>query len=328
MSFSLQSLKPVECTSEIVLSAIESMKQPDEVAEMQIINLMHPNEKSKIIAFLVSLMSSPKFAELVPLAKTIISPKELQFGPELCGQDIFDKYLHDAEWAFRFLSMLAEIKSIETPTSVNFSFFETINNESKEILGSLLLFVETMTKYIDTANCWPYLPLPEVVPKIIFDNPLRKFFGSRYLNTIEPSFHVYSIKNGITFQQQVLETNPLLDAPEAICFVSENSNSTIAKCDLPQSLIIPLGVSQTDFKSICERMHTWKNSGAPNDKLEKVISGYKDSIKFIQYRLISFQGEAKQLYLAVMNNPTKMKKVEKPAEFDNLLINSALYEKI
>ncbi|KAK8886979.1 hypothetical protein M9Y10_038014 [Tritrichomonas musculus] len=316
MTQGLKELLPAEqITPEIVEGALSSWKKTSPANEF----VYHEYEKksniksSNIMCFLYTLVSTPHFVEFSK-TEPFATAEDLQFGPELCGQDIFDKYLHDTNFASRFFWLVNQIKSQNQNENIKSREFVKNIIEDNPSNSQILSFLTTMIQYIDNANCWPYLPLPEKVPSFLFQNPLRQLFCSRKLNSVEPFVHIY-IPNGTkSLQTLLLESGPLLDAPKAICFTcpdsnnneTSNSNYQLTQDKLVPTLGLPLAVTRDVFEKTCERCYAWEKSNVAQDAKEKVLTAYHDAIILETYQLSSYVAVDKdKSYYVLRDNQTK-----------------------
>lgn len=339
MSADLKELLPTQnITPEIVEGALSSWKKPNSSNELVYYEYKKKNNTSNIMCFLYTLVSTPHFIEFAK-NEPFTTAEDLQFGPELCGQDIFDKYLHDTNFASRFFWLVNQIKNKNhNETTKSTEFLKNIIEDNPSN-SQILSFLKTMIQYIDNANCWPYLPLPESVPSFLFQNPLRQLFCSKKLNGVEPFVHIYIPNETKSLQSLILESGPLLDAPKAICFTCADANNTeasktkatpntpayqLTQDKLTPTLALPLAVTKDVFEKTCERCHAWEKSKVAKDAKEKVLNAYHDAIILETYQLSGYVAVDKdKSYIVLRDNEAKLDKAKsKPHD---AIILSAIY---
>lgn len=328
MSANLKELLPTQnITPEIVEGALSSWKKSSSNQEFAFYD-KKKNNTSNIMCFLYTLVFTPHFMEYIK-NEPFTTAEDLQFGPELCGQDVFDKYLHDTNFASRFFWLINQLKSENQNDNIKLTGFLKNIIEENQSNSQILPFLTTMIQYIDNANCWPYLPLPESIPSFLFQNPLRQLFCSKKLNSVEPFVHVYIPSEEKTLQTLLLESGPLLDAPKAICFACNDTNGStetyqLTQDKLPQTLALPLAVTKNVFETTCERCYSWEKSKVAQDAKEKVLNAYHDAIILETYQLTSYVVVDKdKSYFVIRDNESKLEKSKsKPRE---AVVLSAIY---
>lgn len=324
MTANLQDLAPAEnITPEIIDSAISSWKQQIQNKEFVYIDFgkkVQQGAKSNLLlGFVYTLFSTPNFLQLITNMQSFTSAEDLQFGPELCGQDIFDKYLHDTNYASRFFWQIKQFENGEKP-----KIAQCLENLVQEDIKNqqISYFLHSMVQFIDNAYGWPYLPLPKKVPPFLFPNPLRQLFCSRRLNGIEPFLHIYTVTPEKSLQELIIESGPLLDAPKAICFTCDESN-TISTNQLISTLGLPLAVSKDVFEQTCERCYAWEKSAVKQESKDKVIKAYHEAINMATYYLTGYVVvDAENCYVALRENNKNLQASTKP---QNMNILSAIY---
>ena len=282
-------------------------------------------DQKNIVCFLYSLIATPKFDEFLSSIKSFSTADDLQFGPELCGQDIFDKYLHDMNISSRFICLANNLKGSNVRTSL---FLDNLFQEDQS-MKQIPNFLNAMINFIDNANCWPYLPLPEDIPGFLFNNPLRQLFCSRRMGSVFPYLHVHPMIKGKSFQESILECDSLLDAPWAICFyANEDATNNICFSDIPKSIALPLGVDKKQFAQICQRCVAWQMSNAPDEKKQQVINAYHDAVTIETYIISGVVARDKNdNYIIILrNNITQFQ--EQSKQQSELFVLSAIYSKI
>ncbi|OHT11891.1 hypothetical protein TRFO_18464 [Tritrichomonas foetus] len=323
----LQSLRPSKISPEIVQSALSTWKKHVPESKLTYLEYGQKRQQAKTLCFVYTLISTPNFMDYVANMKQFATADDLQFGPELCGQDIFDKYLHDTNFASRFLCMVNQIKGTEKKSA---NFLQSLIEEDSNH-AYISNFLKSMIQFIDNANCWPYLPLPQKVPPFLFanQNPLRQLFCSRKLNSVEPFLHLYTPVAGKTLQSIILDADPILDAPNAICFaVDEPNGYKMTVKDLQNTLALPLAVERSVFEQTCERCYSWEKSDAPKDAKDKVLNAYHDAIILETYKLSGFVAvdNDENYFVALLDNQTKLK--SKSSLADDVSVLSAIYTRV
>jgi hypothetical protein len=310
----LQALLPVDpVTPPHVTTAISTWKAPSSLPSFELIDVAR-----KPHLLLIALVHTPGVEDFVSSLKPFTTSDDLKFGPELCGKDVFDQYVENTTVAFRFLNAVREIPG---QAKRSLAFLTTLIEQTPS-LAELAPFLTAMVSVIDQANCWPYLPLPAKLPRLLFDNPIRQLFGSRRLNGVDPFLHVYQPKLGDDLQMLVLASCPLLDSPAAICFIMDGPFPFSA---VGPTIGLPIGVSEAVFLGVCGRCAAWERA-APEGK-QKVIDAYHAVTKVVTYRLSSFigtTGRDEKTVVAVNNNRTKFQTAPfEPREFRD--VQCAIY---
>jgi hypothetical protein len=313
----LQVLLPVDpVTPSHVATALSTWKTASSLPPFELIEVAR-----KPHLLLIALVHTPGFEDFVTSLKPFTTSDDLKFGPELCGKDVFDQYVENTTVAFRFLNAVREIPG---QNKRSLAFLTTLI-EQTPTLAEVAPFLHKMVSVIDHANCWPYLPLPAKLPRLLFDNPIRQIFGSRRLNGIDPFLHIYQPKPGDDLQMLVLASCPLLDAPAAICFIMDGQFPFGA---VGPTIGLPIGVSEPVFLAVCGRCAAWER--APVDGKQKVIEAYQAVSKVVTYRLTTFigtTGRDEKTVVAVTNNRTKFQTTPfEPAQFKD--VQCAIYARI
>lgn len=274
----LSCLRPVNPTPEIVISALSDWKKSGSVSAVKYVD-QEAKKVNFILTFLSTLTSTPLFNELFKSLKPFTTQEDLKFGPELCGQDVFDQYMKDVSIAFRLINFVTKPSKSNVIVKDLVSYMGDASPEN-----AVYKFLPWIIQVFDRANCWPYLPLPNPIPKIIFDNPFRKMLCSRRLHSVDPYLHIYSPAHGDSLQMKILDSCPLLDAPKAIIFLTNSyQEGKFLVSELPETLALPIGVPKETFMETCERCEAWKKLGKQN-----VIDAYRGAMQLVTYKLEAF----------------------------------------
>ena len=281
-------LAPSEITPALVRSALSkwiSPESPDHFVTVERSVDKQTARNSQIQAFLTALASTPGFLDLVDSTPSFTSASDIQFGPELCGREVFDRYMHDVGLAFRFKPFMHALESRSSPKG----FISSIAAEAKGSAGKIVLaFIRELWAILDRAGCWPYLPLPEKAVPLVVTNPLRQLFSSRRIDCIDQFCHIYVPRSGVDLQMLVLESCPLLDAPKAIAVVVDKEEGTLLFNALPATVALPIGVPKEVFLETCERCDAWTRGEVPPEKRDRVVQAYHDAVPLARYCLNSF----------------------------------------
>ena len=287
----LSFLSPAPVTPEMVASVLDGWKSP--ATETPIFNIENKIEKQAsgsvqrqlVRALMTTLVCTPGFLDMVNAMPPFTTPADLEFGPDLCGQEVFDKYLRDVGIAFRFKNHVNFIDEGSKASQFLQDFMSATAKAGSE--NVVLASLQELLSVIDRASCWPCMPLPEKAVQILVDNPLRKLFGSRRMDCLDRFWHVHVPREGVPLQMIALDACPLLDAPKAVAFVAD-ANAKMVFGELPDTVALPLGVTKQAFLETCERCHAWTRGQVPEEKRERVIKSYKDAIQLVTYKLNSF----------------------------------------
>jgi hypothetical protein len=313
----LRALLPADAvTPADVSTAISTWKTPSSLPTFELIEVAR-----KPHLLLIALVHTPGFEDFVSSLKPFTTSDDLKFGPELCGKDVFDQYVENTTVAFRFLNAVREIPG---QNKRSLAFLTTLI-EQTPALAEVAPFLTAMVGVIDQANCWPYLPLPACLPRLLFDNPIRQIFGSRRLNGVDPFLHVYQPRPGDDLQMLVLGSCPLLDSPAAICFIMDGQFPFSA---VGPTIGLPIGVSEAVFLAVCGRCAAWER--ATLDGKQNVIDAYHAVTKVVTYRLNGFIGTTardERTVVVVTKNRTKFQTAPfEPREFKD--VQCAIYARI